>query len=97
MAYLIMFAVCFGEIFLRDLNANVPGGWRLEEGTSHVIDHDNLGAHLLVSPHGGGLANEEPQGFEGRSAREEAVHLPVVELFAGEPAAIDRVFIVPFC
>ena len=31
----------------------------------------------------------------GRSGREEAIHLPVVELFTDEPAAIDGVLIIP--
>ena len=96
MAYFIMLAVSVGEIFHGDLYANVPGGRGFEECSGHIIDHNDLCAHFLTRPHGGGLMDEEPQGFEGRGGREEAIHLPVVELLSDESASIDGVFIIPF-
>ena len=60
MAYFIMLAVCFGEIFLGDLYANVSRGRGFKECAGHVVDHDDLRAHFLSCPHGGGFMDEEP-------------------------------------
>ena len=95
MAYFVMFSVGVGEILSGDLYANVSRGRGFEECAGHVIDHNYLRAHFLACPHGGGLMDEEPQGFQGGSGREEAIHLPVVELFPNEPTSVHWVLIIP--